>query len=287
MPKIFCPRCGKKAFNDDFTGTSKPCCLSCGWNLELAKERSRSQLQGWPIALAVFGALFVCIAYFSKDPFALAPFILVAGLLGFVAISGWRHLRKLNAARITAPHVDFSLLRTPGAPLETKKTLAVNTDLLLSLSKPRRVRLKVKPKIISIVFPISVAIALYFGFNYVREGLLPHTSVSDLWLPLIIAVIWSTIAIQTLRHARRDWKLLAEGDWAVGTVTAQWMTSGRHPHSKISFQFRDLLGRSIFSEADDDSRALFEEMQIVVFYDQTNPERCVPQGLAACEFVQY
>ena len=162
----------------------------------------------------------------------------------------------------------------------------MNADQLRALPKPRRVRFKTLPKVLSIAFPIFIALALYFGFAYVRDGLLAYTSISGLWVPLFIAAIWSAIAVQSLRRARRDLKLLAEGDLAVATVTAQWMTGGKGSRSRISFQFRDASGRLILGEADDSSRALFEEMEIIVFYEPFNPENCVPQKLAACELAE-
>ena len=139
----------------------------------------------------------------------------------------------------------------------------------------------------AIAFPISIAGAVCFGFAYVRNGLIAYASASDLVLPLLFMLIWSAIAIPVLRRARRDSKLLSEGDWAVAIVTAQWMTGGgRNRRSKISFQFRDPSGRLIVSEAYDESRALFEEMEITVFHDPINPENCVPLALATCEIVQ-
>jgi ribosomal protein L37E len=287
VAKLFCPRCGTKAFNDDFTGTSKPCCLSCGWNLERAKERSRSLLKGRPIGLAMLAVFFGCIAYSSKEGFALIPFALMAGLISAVAISGWRHLRKLEAASRNAPFVDNPSSKPAVSP-ETKARREVEvSDELRTLSKPRRVRLKIVPKVIAIAFPISIVGALYFGFSYVRGGLLSYAPLSDVWLPMLVAFIWSAIAVQILRRAKRDSKLLAEGDLTVATVTAQWMAGGgKHQHSRISFQFRDPLGRLILGEADDDSRTLFEEMKITVVYDPINPENCVPLEQAACELVR-
>jgi hypothetical protein len=255
--------------------------------LELAKEHSRSQLEVWPIGLPMVAVFLGCLAYFSKDAFAWIPALLVAGIAGAVGVSRRRHLRKLEAANCAGRFVHHPPLSMAAASPETKREHALISDELRTLSKPRRVRLKAMPKVIAIAFPVAIGGALYFGFGDVRDGLLAYTSVIGLLIQLFVAFIWSAIAIQVLLRARRDWKLLAEGDVAVATVTAQWMTGGgRHRRSKIGFQFKDSSGRLIPGEADDDSRTLLGEMPIAVFYNPSNPKNCVPLALAACQLVQ-
>jgi hypothetical protein len=250
--------------------------------LDLAIERTRSVLKGWPIMFALFAVVFGCIAYTSRDRLALIPLLCMAVVVAAFGISGWTHLRKLEAATRVLRSVPRQHSEAAASKQLTEQITRVR-DHLSTISKPRRVHLKAVPKLVSIVFPVSIVTALYLAIEYFRYEPRVFASPLDVGVPLFIASIWSAIAIQILRNARRDRRLLAEGDSAVATITAQWVDGGRHPRSKINFRFRDMSGRSIHGESDDDSRSLFEEMEIVVFYDPTNPENCVPLDLASCE----
>jgi hypothetical protein len=157
---------------------------------------------------------------------------------------------------------------------------------LWGLSKPRKVRLKLVPRIISIAFPISWIVIAFFGYQIVRDQLAasrPFTPSNNLGALLLFALIWSVIGITRIRGARKDRELLAEGNLALAIVTRQEMVGGKHRRSKIRYEFRDAAGQQIAGEGTDESRELYEDMEVPVFYDSENPNRNVALPAASYE----
>jgi hypothetical protein len=124
-----------------------------------------------------------------------------------------------------------------------------------------------------------VIAGVYWAFLLVRAGIVMS---SDLLVLLGAAIVWSAIAITSIRRAIRDRKLLAEGSLAIGLVTRQYLTGGRHPRSEIQYEFKDAAGRAHLRSATDDSRTLYEQMETPIFYSAANPEVSVPLA-ASCE----
>ena len=260
-----------------FWGTSKPYCSLCGWNVSLAIEIERKALKQLPWSFLLFGAFFAAVAYFSK--FALFPFAFVSVFIVANAIASWKKLKLLEASHPATAYA------TPLPSVSATETRA-QTDRgaifehLRDLTTPRQVRFKSVPRIISIAFPISVIAGVYWAFLLARTGVAMS---SDLLVPLGAAIVWSVIAITSIRRAIRDRNLLAEGNLAIGGITRQYLTGGKHRRSEIQYEFKDAAGRRYVRSATDDSHTLYEEMETPVFYSPTNPEVSVPLAAASCE----
>ena len=119
------------------------------------------------------------------------------------------------------------------------------------------------------------------GDEIAVSGLL--ATLRDLGSLLLFALIWSVIGITTIRSARRDRKLLAEGEIAIAIVTHQALSGGRHQQSKIRYEFKDAAGRLVKGGGTDESWKLYEDMEVPVFYDPENPEKNVTLCAATCE----
>jgi len=286
MKKIFCPRCGMEAIGGNgFWGTSKPYCSLCGWNVSLAKETERASLKQLPWALLLFASFFAFVGYLSKSGFALFPFLFLSVFVVVGAIASWRKLKLLEVSHPAAAYA--STLPSVMAAKETLKKTPVNTHLYLSgLSKPRIVRFKPVARVITIAFPISWIFIVYFGFKIMRDEIAvssPLATLRDLGPLLLFALIWSVIGITTIRSARRDRKLLSEGELAIAIVTHQELSGGKRRQSKIRYEFKDVTGRLVRGGGTDESWELYEDMEVPVFYDAEDPGKNVALCAATCE----
>ncbi len=268
-----------------FWGTSKPYCSFCGWNLQLAKEIERKSLRQLPWTLLLFASFFAFVGYLSKSGFALFPFLFLSVFLVGGAIASWRKLRLLEASHPTAVYAN-ALPSVMAAKESIKQARANPHQYLWSLAKPRRIRVKPVARVITIAFPISWIFIIYFGFLLVRDEIAassPTAALRDLGPLLLFALIWSVIGITTIRSNRRDRKLLAEGDLAIAIVTHQELSGGKNRQSKIRYEFRDATGRLVEGEGIDESWEVYEDMEILVFYDPEDPGRNVAICAASCE----
>jgi hypothetical protein len=280
MKKIFCPKCGMEAIGGSgFWGTSKPYCSLCGWNVSLAKEIERKALKQLPWSFLLFGVFFAAVAYFSKTEFALFPFAFLSVCIVASAIASWKKLRLLEVSHPTTAY-EAPLPAVSAAETRTQTDRAAVFEHLRNLTTPRQVRFKPVPRIISIAFPVSVVGGVYWAFVLARTGIAMS---SDLLVLLGAATVWSAIAITSIRRAIRDRKLLAEGNLAIGVVTRQYLTGGKHQQSEIQYEFKDAAGRRHVRSATDDSRTLYEEMETPIFYSPARPEVSVPLATASCD----
>jgi hypothetical protein len=268
-----------------FWGTSKPYCSFCGWNLQLAIEIERASLRQFPRNLLLFAGFFAFVGYLSKSGFAFFPFLFLSVFVVGGAIVSWRKLKLLEVSHPAAAYANtFPLVM---AAKENIKKTPVNTHLYLpALSKPRMVRFKPVARVITIAFPISWIFILYFGYQIVRDEIAvsgPLATLRDLGPLLLFALILSVIGITTIRSARRDRKLLAEGDLATAVVIHQETWRGKHRHSQIRYEFRDSSGRLAQGKGTDESWGLYEDMEAPIFYDPTNPSENVALCAATCE----
>ncbi len=280
MKKIFCPKCGMEAIGGSgFWGWSKPYCSFCGWNVSLAREIEHKALKQLPWGFLLFGVFFAAVAYLSKTEFALFPFAFLSVFILVSAIASWKKLKLLEASHPRTAY-EVPLPAVSAAETRTKTDRTALFEHLRNLTAPRQVRFKPVPRIISIAFPISVIAGVYWAFRLARTGIAMS---SDLLVLLGAATVWSAIAITSIRRAIRDRKLLAEGNLAIGVVTRQYLTGGKHQRSEIQYEFKDAAGRTHLRSATDDSRTLYEEMETPVFYSSAKPEVSVPLATASCE----
>ncbi len=286
MKKLTCPKCGMEVIGGSgFWGTSKPYCSFCGWNLQLAKEIERESLRQFPRNLLLFAGFFAFVGYLSKSGFAFFPFLFLSVFVVGRAIVSWRKLKLLDASHPATVYTN-SLTSVMAAKRSVEQVPANTHQYLWALSKPRRVRLKPAARVITIAFPISWIFIAYFGYQIVRDQIAvsgPLANLRDLGPLLLFALIWSVIGITIIRSARRDRKLLAEGDVAMAIVTHQELIRGKHRRSQIRYEFRDASGRLVQGKGTDESRGLYEDMEAPIFYNPTNPSENVTLCAATCE----
>jgi hypothetical protein len=279
MTKIFCPKCGQASLADaEFIGRSKPYCLSCSWNIPvvIATLRDRRKQTLW--AILIFTAFFSLFSFFSGSVLGLFPLLFVGGILAVFGIHTQKKIKILEA--YTQP-----VLQPNPPKLSSDSSVSLFPDAaferLRFLSKPRAVRFKTVPKIISFAFPIlfillTVTLFLHLQTNPLASSLFNH-------IPGTIIVFGFCIFI--LAQAQKHRRLLAEGDLAIATIISQSF-QGRNQRSAITYEFTDASGRRIQSGATDNSRTLFEEMRVAVFYNPDNPFENIPLPAAECELAE-
>lgn len=262
-----------------FWGYSKPYCLSCRWNLQFAKEIERASLKQLPWSLLLLGVFFAAFAYLSKTEFALFPFAFLSVFAVARAIASWKKLKIFEAQYPTTAYAT-PLSSVSAVETKTRTERAAVFEHSRNLAAPRQVRFKLVPRILSIAFPISMIAGIYLASLFVRTGIAIS---GDLFVLLGAAVVWSAIAITSIRRAIRDRKLLAEGNLAIGVITRQYLTGGKHRRSEIEYKFKDAAGCTYVRSATDNARTLYEEMEIPLFYNPANPEISVPLATALCK----
>ena len=94
------------------------------------------------------------------------------------------------------------------------------------------------------------------------------------------AIVGAIVLLQLYRFWR-DKGLIARGAMALGRVTRQ--RTGRYETSVINYTFRDVNGKEIKAMGTDYSKKYYEDMWVVVFYDEGNPKRNVAQSCALYE----
>ncbi len=289
MSKVLCPKCGNVANGGPgFWGHSKPYCLSCGWNLEFARETERASLKQLPWSLLLLAAFFIFIGFLSKSGFALLPFLFLCVFLVGGAIMSWRKLRLIEASH---PAVAYTTVLPAAPPAEeVSRQTHINADRhLWALIKPRRVRLKPIARVIVVALPISWIFIAYFGYQMIRNEVVvasPLAMLRDIGVFLLFALIWSAIGIKTARTAMRDRKLLADGEFTRGVVTHQEAIGGKHRRSQICYQFRDLAGRLVQGKGTDESWEFYEDMQVPVFYNAQDPDENVALCATSCALIK-
>jgi hypothetical protein len=268
-----------------FWGTTKPYCSFCGWNQLAAKELARASLKGAPKNLLFFAAFFGFFGYLYKSEVVIFPFLFLSVFVVGDAIASWRKLKLLEASH---PAVAYANPLT--SVIVGKKALnqvpVSGHHHLWSLSKPRRVRFKPVARIFAVILPISWIFIAFFGYQIVRDQIEESRSLPTLGklVPLLLfALIWTFVGITTIKSARKDRKLFAEGDLAIATVTHQKLSGGKHRHSGIRYEFKDHAGRLVEGKGTDDSWELYEDMEVPVFYDPENPGKNVAICSALCE----
>jgi hypothetical protein len=163
---------------------------------------------------------------------------------------------------------------------------------LLSIPKPRRVR--VSPVILIIVgsLPIASAFLVYSGVQTIRSlqqigkhASLLYPAAVEFIFPAILLAVSSAIYWKL----QRDVTLLRHGDLAIGSVTHQkWIEvrggrGGRRKQSRIRYRFKDPAGQLFQGTGTDHTKRLLVDMPVPVFYNTANPEKNVSICTAFCE----
>jgi uncharacterized protein (DUF983 family) len=269
MSGITCPRCGSPVpMRRFFDRSNKPFCARCGWNLERAEAAlngTRTMLKF--IALAVSGvALFAAFgALRTHEPEVLwfpAIFILIA----MVPLWNYTSVRRaITAAKSTvAPTL-----------AQTKPPIHSSFQLLLSLPRPRRLRVDLTGTLGLIIFLFIVILLCLFFMVPLSSHDSPIASKNSPLIPLFFAAfVVSAWVVPAIFREKRNWSLLRDGHIALARVVAQGREQqGRTTYSKIEFEFQANSGQIVRNAQKDVTEKVFEEMTIPVFYDPLDPSK--------------
>jgi uncharacterized protein (DUF983 family) len=290
VSEILCPKCGSVALGGRTTWRdSKPYCSVCGWNLERAKEKERSNLKQLPIALLTIGFVLGMMAYSSASGGGTRVLVpIFAVILAIAAYTSWKNLKTLKQSQqYVKATPDMNLSQPPSANAVKNRIVY---DRLLILNKPRRTKLKTSSLVVCTIFVIIIVTVLYFlavtvRFTFPKTGAAnTFANVSSL---LLFGLIASAITGTTVRAVFRDRRLLAHGDIAIAVITSQNMEGGKSKNSYIRYEFKDMAGRMWTGKGNDASRELYEDMQTPVFYNPERPSENVTLVNATLTFVDF
>jgi hypothetical protein len=167
-----------------------------------------------------------------------------------------------------------------------------NYDLLFGAPRPRRVRVRTIPRIVSVVFPVAAVFLIFFGVQerYDSRQLGAQPSLfNNVVFNFIFPTILIVESIVIFRMVRRDGELLRNGELAMGVVTHQKIVEvhggrgGRRKRSRVRYRFKDESGQLFQGTGTDYSRRLRVDMTVPVFYNPENPEKNVAMCTAICE----
>ena len=269
--------------------TVKPFCLRCGWNVQknlLYDERVRKHLPWfWPAFLLLF------IFWGTHDGWGVAIFS--CGFIGFIVgsvhIQVLKDLKRLSAfqsstggaAQATTVPTDsgartvFPAARPPSA----------KEELLLSIPRPRPVRLKLGSKI-----GYGMGIGLSAGFVWLGvQGLRGHPLFPRLNLPWslvsILAALFSSYKIWQMWQRDKVYRrLLVEGEVKIARVVSQFMAKSDAKSGKdnvVRYEFELPSGEMFTGECFDYAAAYYEDMTLPVFYD---PIEGKAVGICGCSY---
>jgi len=279
MTEILCPKCGALALGGRTRwGASRPYCSVCGWNMARVRDQERTNLKRLPLAVLWAGVVVGIGVYSSSFKSGFGFMSIVAGaVLATAAFRSWKNLKVLNQSD---PYVksaaNFKLAESSSPDALKNRRLY---DRLLTLTKPRRTRVKSSALILLAIFACIAGVALWTFVIRYRAGYPKSNTANafaDVAFFLLFGLISTMIVGGTIRSLFRDRHLLSDGDIAIAVITSQEVVGGKSKTSRIKYDFKDAAGRGYSGKSDDESRELYEDMQTIVFYNRDNPAENVP-----------
>lgn len=262
--KLICPACGQTAtrVRAAFGDESAAYCENCGWNAGLAAKKLRSSIStSWLVI--IFGVL---LSAFVRHR---------AGLSAALALGCAFILFPLSSGLLTRGRVlkvervrDQFAAPTASIPLTKSFEGSKATAETLYQQRPRRTRFNWGGWIYSLsVLAASILLILLVRL-ILRDKSQPLWSGKGVFvLASFACYFWLCASFFVNRWKER--RLLVEGDFARGIVLIQEDVSRSLP--RITYAFRDSLGRQFQRRVTDFSHSLFEQMPVSIFYDQTEP----------------
>lgn len=272
MTPIQCPRCDREATGGrGVWSESKPHCSSCGWNLERVKASQQENLK-FALVFFILIAVAVSAASLFSRHISLTAALGVGAFSLFLLLAAalsWKRLKTLQSVRANAT-MQVAAINSFATPTHRP---GPSFDRMLLTPRPRPLKMKST----GYVFLTSLVMALV-GLAaplawFVRNGRSRPQASNDVSNLVSFAVFGLILLISfslVLRSMLRDRRLLAEGEIAIATVTAQSF-NGKGKGSKIKYEFKDVAGRGYAGSATDQTQTLYEEMETPVFYNPMNP----------------
>lgn len=259
-----CPRCGSQTtkVTDGLSSASAAFCKNCGWGAALAAKKMRSDLGSTWIA-ALFGVAIAIWLGFRSGAWAGlmvgSAFILLPVSMGL--------LTKYRIGRVEKIRDRFADARDITSPVPAQ--VQQFSDESRYLQRPRRVQLRLRGWLyLAAGAGGTVLVALLF--RIILQDRQAFQSLKGI-LALFILGLNGWLCVSFFRNRWRERRLFSQGCFASGLVLSQ--AERRSSLPRITYTFRDLVGRQFQTTATDFSRELYEEMPIHVFYDEQDPMR--------------
>jgi hypothetical protein len=150
---------------------------------------------------------------------------------------------------------------------------------LEAMRKPRSVTIAWRHRIMLLLGFLFLCLWSTLWTRGLIEGWRKHTS----WnvFGVLFLVVFVCLWLAQVRRELRNYSLLTDGDFALGRVTSQRTIGGKSKRSTITYEFTDSIGRTWGGKADDSTKKYVENMAVLVFYNQYDPQ----QNVAVCTTV--
>jgi hypothetical protein len=277
MKPVQCPMCEARTI----VVAQKPFCAQCGWNLAAARSAVQSELVGMWVCIAVVGllALFFTVRKGGEWGMAVSAAFMTCIVLGYYFLSLLPAQKALHAverrfdSKIDEEESGEEFSAGPG------HLKGVSPDWIIHISKPRSVRIrwhKLADRLANRAFAGGAALVIFSVlFLATTRGDFSRASTAFLAIGLIFLFF---LGYQLMRSFK-GYRLLQNGEVAVGRVLSQERSGEWKQSSKITYEFEDPMGRVNSGTAIDITESLYEGMPMVVFY-QTE---AVKEHVVLCE----
>lgn len=265
MSPIACPVCGALATLAARTAY----CPQCGWNRDKVIQKLKSSQRQWPGFIVVVVGMFAWLGYRQQSWQIWAVFgTVLLAVLAIAHLSTRSQIRRLEVGKKSPVVAEQASPTHPAVPEQFR--------VLLSLPRPRPIRMKSSGRFVMITVPIFVwGIAASAGLSlytkWLRFQSFAAIPISDLFFPGL-ALLLACLPIAMWRSRGLERELLQNGDIALARITQQ---SARDGISTIFYEFKTPSGGSFQGSATDSTHALYEGMHVPVFYDSGSPGRHV------------
>lgn len=182
-----------------------------------------------------------------------AAFILFPGTLAVASHSRLRTILRAGESTVSGP-----------------ARVTVEDRDYMNAAVPRRVYLTWRGWLYSVGVAAALAILLFFGTRLLQSG---AASLQAHVAGTVAFVFFMGLCLIFFRNRIREWRLLNEGVIARGRVLEQFEMGRNLP--RITYGFRDAMGREFQNRATDFSHGLYEQMPVTVFHEPANPANSV------------
>jgi hypothetical protein len=145
-----------------------------------------------------------------------------------------------------------------------------------------------KPRSVTIAWRDRVFLLLVFLFFCLwatlwTRGIIEDWRKQTSWsvFRVLFLVVFAGLWLAQVHRELRNYSLLTDGDFALGRITSQRTSGGKSKRSTITYEFTDTVGRTWNGKGDDSTKKYVENMAVMVFYNQYDPQ----QNVAVCTTV--
>jgi hypothetical protein len=267
--KVRCPHCSLEAteIRPFLFQSAVAYCKKCGWNVERATSKLRSQM--WNMwLLSGIGVVLAATAWI-KGPYGVNGAALIA--IPFVCLplaSGLVTKYRLSRLPAIRPDLRQSVIGE-GTTASATEAVSGQEEAASMALRPRMVRLTKRGYLYVAGVGVLTVLVLWL-LSTVLPGISgsSNTTIAKFGVATVIYswALWSCASF--FRNRIHERRLLMNGELSQGYVLNQYET--RYVR-QIAYRYRDASGTGFQNRATDFSNKLYEEMPLHVFYDPFNP----------------